>query len=336
MNVSPPLAKIRRPAPLVAAPYLLASAAFLTAFLPHRDQLPDPMATHFSGAGHADGYTTLGSFPYAALALLLVPAATFAGLAYGMRRGRTRALVALGYGLAGLLGYLLRALVLDNARAGRSGDAARFPLWQLGAALAIGAAAAGLGWLLAGRDAPAAREPAASGPAAPRLVLRHGEAATWTRSAGSRPLRLTGLALALTGVALGLLVDRGTGVGLFIGGLVTGAFSGARVTVDRHGLSAHLPWLPRPRLRVPLARVESATSRHIDALADLGGWGYRVVPGRSGLVLRSGEAIVARLTTGSEFVVTVDDAATAAALLDALATRARARVGAGDGAGDGA
>lgn len=328
MNVSPSLAKVRRPAPLVVAAYLLATAAFLTAFLSRRDRLPDPMATHFSGAGHADGYTALGSFPYVALALLLVPAAVFAGLAYGIGQGRTRALVALGYGLAGLLGYLLCALVLDNARAGRTGEAARLPLWQLGVALAVAAAAGALGWLLAGRDVPSARKPDA-GPAAPRLELRDGEAATWTRSIGSRPLRLTGLALALPGAALGLLAGWDAGVGLLIGGLVTFAFSSARVTVDRHGLSAHLPWLPRPRLRVPLARIESATSRRIDALADLGGWGYRVVPGRSGLVLRSGEAIVARLTTGSEFVVTVDDAATAAALLDALAARARDRADAG-------
>ncbi|MEU5050432.1 DUF1648 domain-containing protein [Streptomyces sp. NPDC021096] len=319
------LAKVRRPAPLVAAAYLLATAAFLAAFLPRRDRLPDPMATHFSGAGHADGYTALDSFPYVALALLLVPAAVFAGLAYGIGQGRTRALVAFGYGLAGLLGYLLCALVLDNARAGAggAGDEVRLELWRLGAAVAVGAAAGGLGWLLAGRDAPPAREPEASGSAAPRLELREGEAVTWTRSIGSRSLRVAGLALALPGAGLGLLAGWGAGVGLFIGGLVTFAFSAARVTVDRHGLTAHLPWLPRPRLRVPLARIESVTSRHIDALADLGGWGYRVVPGRSGLVLRSGDALVARLTTGSEFVVTVDDAATAAALLDALAARAR-------------
>ncbi|GAA3029785.1 hypothetical protein GCM10020000_03060 [Streptomyces olivoverticillatus] len=58
-------------------------------------------------------------------------------------------------------------------------------------------------------------------------------------------------------------------------------------------------------------------------MRDFGGWGYRARPGASGIVLRSGDAISARLTTGSEFVVTVDDAATAAALLNTLADRER-------------
>ncbi|MEU4209250.1 DUF1648 domain-containing protein [Streptomyces sp. NPDC026206] len=321
-------AKDRRRPLLLALPYLLGCATFLTAFLLRRDRLPDPMATHFSGAGHADGYTALGSFPYTALALLLVPAALFVGLAYGMRGGRTRALVALGYGLAGLIGHLLCALVLDNARAG-AGEDARLGPWQLGVALAVATAAGGLGWLLAGRDAQPARQPEGSGPAVPRLALRDGEAATWTRSVGSRPLRYGGLAAGLLGAALGPLAGWGPGAGLLVGGLVTAAFSGVRVTVDRHGLTACLPWLPRPRLRVPLARIETATSRHISALADLGGWGYRAVPGRSGVVLRSGEALVARLTTGSEFVITVDDSATAAALLNTLADRARHHTGDG-------
>ncbi|GHC53767.1 DUF1648 domain-containing protein [Streptomyces cinnamoneus] len=321
MNVLLSIAKERRRLLLVVLPHLLACAAFLTVFLSRHDRLPDPMATHFSGAGRADGYTALGSFPYTALALLLVPTVLFTALAYGMRGGRTRALVALGYALAGLLGYLLCALVLDNARAGTDGAGARLELWELGVALAVAAAAGGLGWLLAGPDATPAREPAAV--VAPRLELRDGEAVTWTRSIASRPLRLAGLALVLPGTAVGLLAGWGAGVGLVVGGLVVCAFSAARVTVDRHGLTTSLPWLPRPRLRIPLDRIETATSRPVDPLADLGGWGYRVVPGRSGLVLRSGEAVVARLTTGSEFVVTVDDAATAAALLDALAARAR-------------
>ncbi|MCA6094007.1 DUF1648 domain-containing protein [Streptomyces sp. SCA3-4] len=308
---------------LVVLPYLLGCAAFLTVFLARHDRLPDPMATHFSGAGRADGYTALGSFPYVALALLLVPAVLFAALAYGMRGGRTRALVAFGYALAGLLGYLLCALVLGNARAGADGTGARMGMGELGVALAVAAAAGGLGWLLAGRDATPAREPAPV--VAPRLELRDGEAVTWTRSITSRPLRRIGLALVLPGAAVGLLAGWGAGAGPVVGGLLVCAFSAARITVDRHGLTATLPWLPRPRLRIPLDRIASATSRPIDPLPDLGGWGYRVVPGRSGLVLRSGEAVVARLITGSEFVVTVDDAATAAALLDALAARAGGR-----------
>ncbi|PHQ47961.1 hypothetical protein BLA24_31350 [Streptomyces cinnamoneus] len=283
------------------------------------------MATHFSGGGHADGYTALDSFPYEALALLLAPAALFVALGYAMRTARTRALTALACGLAGTLGCVSTSVVLVNAHASTAAEA-RLPLGHLGLALAVGAAAAGLGLLLAGRDTPSAA-PAPAGAGAPRLDLGDGESATWTRVAGSRPLRVVGAVSGVLGVLLAALVGWGAGLGLLATTVLLLPMSTVRVTVDRHGLTACLPWLPRPRLRIPLARVASAQARHVDPWKDLGGWGYRVVPGRSGLALRSGEAIVVALTTGSEFVVTVDDAATAAALLNALADRHRAHGG---------
>jgi hypothetical protein len=44
---------------------------------------------------------------------------------------------------------------------------------------------------------------------------------------------------------------------------------------------------------------------------------------RTALLLRSGEALELDLADGSRFLVTVDDAATAAALVNTLAERAR-------------
>ncbi|MEK8144810.1 hypothetical protein NKH18_34340 [Streptomyces sp. M10(2022)] len=67
-----------------------------------------------------------------------------------------------------------------------------------------------------------------------------------------------------------------------------------------------------------------ATSRDVQAFAEYGGWGYRVRPERSGVIVRSGEAIVARLSNGRDFAVTVDDSATGAALLNTLIDRHRA------------
>ncbi|MEV4438356.1 hypothetical protein AB0K09_04940 [Streptomyces sp. NPDC049577] len=319
MNASsrPPVS--RRGPLVVAAAYALAGAAFLTVFIARRDRLPDPVATHFSGSGGADGFTSLGSFPYESLGLLLIPAALFAWLARLLPGARP--LIALGWGVAGLLGAALVAVVLGNARAA-SADGARLGLGELAAALAVAAALGGLGFLLAGR--PPAHPAGNPEPApVPRLELRPGESAAWTRTLGSRPLLVTGAAHLVLGVVLAPLVDWGLGVGLTVVALLTCAFSGTRVMVDQHGLTVGLLGLPRPRLRIPLARITSATSRHIDPLRDLGGWGYRVVPGRSGLALRSGEALIARLANGSEFVVTVDDATTAAALLNALIERAR-------------
>jgi hypothetical protein len=97
-----------------------------------------------------------------------------------------------------------------------------------------------------------------------------------------------------------------------------------RVRVDDQGLTVRSA-LGVPAFRVPLGEVETAEPAQIQAFAEFGGIGVRSVPGRRlGVVLRSGEALRVRRTDGREFVVTVDDAATAAALLTALVQRARA------------
>ena len=62
----------------------------------------------------------------------------------------------------------------------------------------------------------------------------------------------------------------------------------------------------------------------VSPFAEFGGWGYRVGRGgRVGIVLRSGPALQVERTGGRSLVVTVDDAATGAALLNTLAARAR-------------
>ena len=99
--------------------------------------------------------------------------------------------------------------------------------------------------------------------------------------------------------------------------LVYLAFGWIKVTVDVRGLQIRYGVLPRPVTSVPLDDIRRA--ERID-LAPLqwGGWGYRgsrKAFGRAAVVLRSGDAIKLQLTDGSEFAVTVDDAATGAALL---------------------
>ena len=62
----------------------------------------------------------------------------------------------------------------------------------------------------------------------------------------------------------------------------------------------------------------------VDPFADFGGWGYRVRPGsRTGFVVRKGEALEVERGDGTAWVVTVDDAAEGAALLNTLADRDR-------------
>jgi hypothetical protein len=99
-----------------------------------------------------------------------------------------------------------------------------------------------------------------------------------------------------------------------------------RVTVDHTGLLARavLGW---PRAGVALDEVVRADVVRVRPLREFGGWGFPRAgrKGRYGLVLRAGEAIAVERAGGGVLVVTVDGAGDAAALLNALAARARAK-----------
>lgn len=307
---------------VIVLPFALACAAVLTTYAALRDRLPDPLATHFPASGKADGFSGAGSFLAVATALLAVQGAVFAVLAHRSSRGlgSLRLMVAFAYGESGLLGYAIPATLFANADVSDAADV-RFPMWQLAVALACALIAGGAGWLLAGADAPPAADPAGE---PHRLPLGKGEVAGWTHTVTSRALLAVGLGLAVVGVVLAYAVSPWSGLPMAVLGVIAVPLSGCRVTVDRRGLTVSPSVVRLPRLRVPLGRIEEATSRRVDAIGDFGGWGYRIRAGRSGVVLRSGDALCLRLSTGKEFVVTVDDARTAAALLNTLVDRALA------------
>jgi len=99
--------------------------------------------------------------------------------------------------------------------------------------------------------------------------------------------------------------------------LVYLAFGWIKVTVDVRGLQIRYGVLPRPVTSVPLDDIRRAERVDLAPL-QWGGWGYRgsrKAFGRAAVVLRGGDAIKLQLTDGGEFAVTVDDAATGAALL---------------------
>ena len=99
--------------------------------------------------------------------------------------------------------------------------------------------------------------------------------------------------------------------------LVYLAFGWIKVTVDVRGLQIRYGVLPRPVTSVPLGDIRRVERIDLAPL-EWGGWGYRgsrKAFGRAAVVLRGGDAIKLQLTDGSEFAVTVDDAATGAALL---------------------
>ncbi|MFE9536147.1 DUF1648 domain-containing protein [Streptomyces sp. NPDC006691] len=318
---------------LAVLPFLLALAVDLTLYALLRDRLPDPLASHFAANGSSDGTQSRGSTVLFVCVLHLGLGALWAAL---MAAGepavrRLRWLNAAGYAVAGLVGYLLAATLLANVDA-TDPTRVRLPLWQLAVGVGVAALAAALGRLLPVPLPPPGSAPS-SGPSsvrdaapggAPRLDLAEGEVAGWMRRAPSRVLLGCGAVLLVAGSVLLYAGGWSHAVGALFGAVVCLAFSCPYVTVDRRGLTARPTVLPWPRIRIPLSDVTRAVSREIKVTAEYGGWGYRMRPGKSGLMLRSGDAIVIRRTDGREFAVTVDDAETAAALLNTLARRERA------------
>lgn len=126
--------------------------------------------------------------------------------------------------------------------------------------------------------------------------------------------------------ALGALVLVVTpGVGRLAGlPLIAAALilSRVRVTVDRNGLTTSLGGIFRRR--IPLAEMDGAEAVELHP-SEWGGWGYRMAPGRTALVLRRGDAIAIRLKDGNNFSVSVDHAATGAGLLNGLLDNAHLR-----------
>lgn len=317
-------------AALATLPFLLALVADLVLFAVFRDRLPEQLASHFQADGRENGHMSQVWFGVANVLLFAVTGALWAlTVVRGMFYGRAyRWLIAGGYAFAGFLGWVMAAVLLANVDAGDvvNGETqgASFPMWQLAVALGVAVLAGGLGLGLAALG-PAPEQPAVTGQAGDgaRISLADGEVAGWARSAGGwwRPL----IALVLVAGGVVLLLGSGWVAALppLILGVLLAVFARPYVVVDRRGItiSGMLPW---PRLRVPLDRIETATSRDINPLAEYGGWGYRIRPGRSGLLIRSGEGIVATLAGGRVFAVTVDDSATGAALLNTLIDRRQA------------
>ncbi|WP_405612482.1 DUF1648 domain-containing protein [Streptomyces sp. NBC_01508] len=313
-----------RLATVTVAPFLLALAVQPAVLVVLGDRLPDSLATHFDLSGDADRAPTSRTAALVGTVLLFAGVgALWAGSALGSPLGARgpRWLTAGGWALSGLLGYALTATLFANLDATDS-SAARFPPWRLGVAAAVGLVAAGVGLLLTRFVPEAGGEPAGDDGTA-RIDLADGELAGWSRRTGSGRLLATGLMTLVAGVFIAVVVGWRHGPGVFLIGLLLLVFASAHVSVDRHGLTVRMGALSWPRVRVPLDVIEAASSRRINAVADFGGWGYRIRHKRTGFVLCSGEAIVVRRTNGREFAVTVGDSATAAALLNTLVDRRR-------------
>lgn len=311
--------------PMVVA---IAGAGILLALTP---SLPDPMAVHWGTSGRADGFAPVWVPTVLLLAIgLALPMLLSAMVLPSLRRGE-RGLTApfLAAMSCGMTAFLTVLVTLSTAGQAGVVDAADAPtIWvPLVIAVAAGAALGTLGWFLQPRRPFEPSPRVASVPA----FLAEGERAVWLQRVSMARSGLivlwssVALLLAMTVVtwifssdALAQWVMLGATLLIVLAVATNTVF---QVRVDEEGLTvaSTLGW---PRVRVPLADVETASTVEVTPMAEFGGWGMRWAPnGRFGVVLRTGEGIAVRRRNGKSVTVTVDDAETGAALLVALASR---------------
>lgn len=299
----------------------------LVAWLP---SMPDQVAIHW-GVDGADGFGPASTYVWILLGVGLVLPVLMAiitlaavGAQWG---GAARLMGALAAGMAAF------ATVLSLGSLAMQRD------------LAAGADVPGIGLVLAGSFAALAAVGAAawavqpqvrpeSGPTLePRQAVRiaEGERVVWLattsmpRAAVSVLLLLLLALVALAAFMLGTGVQGGWVVAVVVvivasAMVATTAFR-VRVTPEGFAARALIGW---PRITIPLDEVESARAVDVSPFGEFGGWGWRIgLDGRTGIVTRRGSAIEVERRGRPPFLVTIDGAEEAAALLQTFVDRAR-------------
>ena len=289
-------------------------------------RLPEPIAVHWGADLQPDGAR-------AQRAALTPPAVIIAGAlllsligasgAYVAGRAGRLAIVTFGSGLAAATNATIILRNLDKA-VWSDADPQTPAMLALQFGVALGAAAlvhaiAWHAWRIV--QAPAT-------PKGPTLALADGARAYWSGSASNRVLLGVGGYLALQALVLWALLPqlRLLPAWLALHAVVLVAlelFSRIRVTVDGRGVTVRYGHLGLWTQRVPLDRIVGARAIELDPIAH-GGWGYRgsrKLFGKASIVVRSGSAVQLDLRGGHQLFITVDDATTAARLLNGLLDR---------------
>jgi len=164
-----------------------------------------------------------------------------------------------------------------------------------------------------------AASPAFDGNPRPTIGLRAGERAVWTGRARAVWAGPIGVLLLAAGVATGTVTGQwGIGAPWSAASVALLAFTSVRVTVAERGVSVGYGPLGLRLTRFPLRRIVAAEAVNRTSANGFGYRGSLLVFGAAAVILRRGPALKLTLRGGKTFLVTVDDAATGAALLNDL------------------
>lgn len=315
MTTAEPQAVRAKRAHLFVAWGLTAASAivYLTSVALTWGELPARLATHFGVDGRPDEFMPTGAaLAFQGAIVIGVPVLmllVFSSLDWwrgAQARPYTGLLAGLSSGLTTLFVTQLMAHVgtadPTQVRLGATGA------WALGVGLLVGTATA-----LLLPKAPPRAQPA---PVVP-LRLADGDRASWFGRATMRQREQLVIVGAVVAMVLAAVLSGIWWLWLLVGllALLALGLTSFRVVVDASGVS----WrgnLGLPRGHIDLDVIERAAVVDVE-LSDFGGLGLRTLPGKLGVITRLGPALLVS-HDGRQFVITVDDAHTAAALVEGL------------------
>ncbi|WP_156160666.1 DUF1648 domain-containing protein [Demequina soli] len=310
---------------------VVASLTAIAVELVAMGDLPDPVATHWGPQG-PNGFAPAWTVPLmtalvAGVLPLVLGVSALRAVARGERGFTLRLLPAVAAGLSVFLGTLLAGmLVLQRGleSADHAGGVGPVMLVALPAGAVVGIVA----WLAQSREIGVAAPAAAVEP----LTLQPGERAVWLGRSEMSPWAFAFIVAATLAAWAGAVL-MWVGGDAAAAGIVTAVavlltvlsftFTVFRVRVDAAGLTV-TSGAGLVRMRVPAADIASVTVIEVHGLAQFGGYGIRQIPGATAIVTRAGRAVEVTRRSGRRFVVTVDDAPTAAAVLAAAGEAAHA------------
>ena len=284
------------------------------------DDLPDRLATHWSGSTPDDSMT-LRSLVFVTGATLVLPGLIIStvGVLFSRRLPKAGAAMAafLGLFLASMGSAIITSTVISQR--GLDDWTQASVLGVLPVLVISPLVGAGGSWLA--RSLPHAgaaggsaveNQPTMSITEAERLVFIETQTVTWALG-----LLLAAAVSAALFAVLGLWSVALGALGLTIPGLLMGR---VRVQADRNGLTVRSAIVPLRYARVPLSTIETATVIDVEPMK-WGGWGYRGslrFAGRAAMVTRRGPGLRLDLDGDRQFAVTINDPTTPARLLNAL------------------
>jgi hypothetical protein len=306
-------------APLIVAGVALAWGFSLAA------QLPARIVVHWDLAGHPNGYGSPFQFPIGLASVCLPLIAVFGGAVVLIsHRGPLTPLAKL-LAVTSIWVTLVVSVTFLGSLLDKNAGADIGAL--LGLALAAATVIAAAAWF--------ALPPGVRGvggkvrPAVTPVTLADGERASWIRTASVSAGMIwivVGVCVVIAAVTIVSTIATGgqywwlSFVPVVVLLVVLSNFAWT-VRVDARGLRIRSV-LGIPVVHVPLDQVTSADVVDVQALSQYGGWGIRfALNGRLGIIVRSGEALEVHRRKGLDVVVTVDDAGSAAALLNGLVQR---------------